>query len=136
MGLVSRRDSGMERILIFGAGEGGRRGYHALPRGQRAVAFIDNDAAKHGTRLLGLPVIAPANITSTPHDRILVASKYQKEILAQLRELGIPLKRVDLIDPDVLTGLEDPPVTAWWWLAAAVVIVLLAGYGVFCLVSD
>ena len=124
----------MQNIIIFGASVGGRRGLYSLPGGRKAVAFCDNDTKKHGTRFEGLPVIAPAQLAQIPYDRILVASSYQRTILDQLKELGIPLERVDLLDPDILNGLEDSPTPGRWLLGVAALVVALALYGLVRLV--
>ena len=76
------------RIAIFGAAAGGERLAQQLMRRHEVVAFFDNDVRKHGTTLLGLPVLAPSQIDTITIDRLLIGSMYETEIRAQLRRLG------------------------------------------------
>ncbi len=84
----------MMTIVVFGAGEAGRRAIAALDSGTRVVAVSDNDPAKHGLNFAGHPIIAPSAITALAPDRVVVASMYWREIVAQLQGLGL---RVDQI---------------------------------------
>lgn len=70
------------RVLIIGAGEAGRRVAEIMGRheeaGLQALAFIDDDPAKAGTTVLGLPVFGdrstiPAAIRELKIDEILIA---------------------------------------------------------------
>ena len=70
------------RFLIVGAGEAGRRVAEIMGRheegGLQPVAFIDDDPAKLGTTILGLPVFGdrtriPAAIREFKVDEILIA---------------------------------------------------------------
>lgn len=130
----------MEKIVIFGASVGGERGLHALRRKQKAIAFSDNDAAKHGTRILGLPVVPPSEVPTSGYDRVLVASGYYSEIFEQLVKLGVPAERIDILDHDLLEGREEVRPVSDTVLAvygvAIMIVLVLAGYGLFRLVAD
>ncbi|MFZ0427153.1 MAG: hypothetical protein WAO20_03475 [Acidobacteriota bacterium] len=124
----------MERVVVFGAGCGGERGLRTLPRRRKAVAFCDNDPAKQGERLRGLPVIPPNDLRKTAYDRILIASMYYPEIYHQLVDLGVTPDRIDILDPDILSGQDDPTRSAYGLLFVLSVILGLAVYGMICLV--
>ena len=74
-------------------------------RRHEVVAFFDNDSRKHGTTLLGLPVLAPAQIDTLTIDRLLIGSMYETEIRAQLRTLGVPDDMMSLHPRGVLADL-------------------------------
>jgi UDP-GlcNAc:undecaprenyl-phosphate GlcNAc-1-phosphate transferase len=62
LGEVLRRDQGdVRRVLIYGAGDGGRLALAELEAnrslGQKPIGFIDDDPAKHRTTLRGVPVL-------------------------------------------------------------------------------
>jgi len=82
-------------------------------RSVQVVAFVDNDAKKHGTTIAGVPVIGPADLARTAYDTLVIASTYANEIYVQVRGLGVDAARIYL-PPD---GLLTPPPTAWNWLA-------------------
>lgn len=124
----------MEKIVIFGASIGGERALRWLPRGKKAVAFCDNNKAKHGTQFHGLPVLAPDALKTFGQDRVLIASAYYPEIFNQLVDLGVPLDRIDILDAEILNGVDQPTNTVYWVLAGAAVVLGLAGYGLVRLV--
>jgi FlaA1/EpsC-like NDP-sugar epimerase len=92
----------MKRIFIFGAGEGGKRAFKILARNHEVLGFVDNDKRKHGTRLLGRPIVSPQEAIAQPHDSIVIASMYADEIFVQLMQLGVPSERVDVFDQELL----------------------------------
>jgi hypothetical protein len=85
-------------VVVFGAGEAGRRALRRLRAEGTAdvVAFVDNSVAKHGTTLEDLPIISPADLVRCGVDRVVVASQASAQILPQLRALGIPRDSIDL----------------------------------------
>jgi len=128
----------MKKIVIFGASLGGERGLRSLPSSQRAVAFCDNARAKHGTLFHGLPVISPDAISSTPYDRVLIASSYYEQIFDQLIASGIPAERIDVLEAHLLEGRPDPTPQARGWVVGAVIgvvlVLALAACGLYHLV--
>lgn len=124
------------RIVIFGASVGGQRARRVLRCDERVIAFCDNDRAKHGQQLGGVPIIAPDHLRSTQYDRVLIASSYHREIRAQLRDqLGVDGAKIEVLDGATLRAVGEPlrsdyaiaiglialalaPVAALgWWLA-------------------
>ncbi len=79
----------MEDVVIFGAGFGGVKIKRMLTSmGYRVVAFCDNSEKKWGTIVDGLPIVSPYTLSEKDY-RILVASAWEKEIIAQLTEMGL-----------------------------------------------
>lgn len=83
------------RILIFGAGEAGKRFYQMCHHHYQVLAFIDNDQNKQGATLNNLPVLSPADIYNMSFDVIYIASQYYRAIYQQLvHELAVPAFKV------------------------------------------
>ncbi len=99
----------MKRVIIFGAGEGGRRALRHLRNKADIVCILDNDPQKHGTKLSGIPVCAPARATEPDVEQILIASIHGAEIFDQLLELGVDMRKIDIIDQDLLQDFAGFP---------------------------
>ena len=95
--------------FVWGAGEGGQRAAAALAaRGVVLDGFVDRDPAKTGTRIAGLPVVAPNDVRDAqPRPRVVIASIYWREIAAQLRAAGFR-RRVDF-EVYPVDGADDVP---------------------------
>jgi len=64
--LAQRPLKGAESVIVWGAGQTGRRlSKHLLREGVRIAAFVDVDSRKIGRTLRGIPVIAPDDLAST-----------------------------------------------------------------------
>lgn len=94
-------------VGIFGTGGGGAKVWEALMRFDsiEATWFSDNNAAKHGSEYLWLPVIAPDEIPIRTVDAVIVASMFRDEISKQLMELGLNPERI--ITPDVRLSVDS-----------------------------
>ncbi|MCR5269281.1 MAG: glycosyltransferase [Lachnospiraceae bacterium] len=76
-------------VVIFGAGFGGVKIKRMLiSMGYRVVAFCDNSEKKWGTIVDGLPIVPPHTLSEKNYS-ILVASAWEKEIIAQLAGVGL-----------------------------------------------
>ena len=76
-----------EGAVIFGTAQLGRKFNKAFMRvGVRISFFSDNDSSSWGTDIEGVKVIPPTQIDN--HQIVIVASKFIKEIYAQLEILG------------------------------------------------
>lgn len=76
-----------KEIVIFGAGENGKRGFAKLHGGgYNSVAFCDNDVRKHGKSLCGLTIISFKELKEMNHGdlMIIICSNYEKDIKQQL----------------------------------------------------
>lgn len=88
-----------DRLLVFGAGAGGRKVWKVIPSKASILAFVDNDVNKRGTQIEGISIILPQAIPQYNYRYILVASMYRDEIESQLKQMGIPEGCVLSIDP-------------------------------------
>jgi hypothetical protein len=93
---VTRQDN--QPVIVFGAGEAGRRALACLRRdgGWDVLAFADNATDRHGTTFEDLPVVAPASLIELGAERVVVASQAAAQIVPQLRALGIRQDQIDL----------------------------------------
>ncbi|MGG5825461.1 nucleoside-diphosphate sugar epimerase/dehydratase [Aeromonas salmonicida] len=83
------------KMLIFGAGEAGKKVHDILKNKYIIMAFVDNDATKHDDILNGLPIISPRKVANIDFDVIYIASQYCKEIYCQLiDDIGIEPKKL------------------------------------------
>ncbi len=111
--LVQRNNGHKSRVLIYGAGSSGRQLAQALMNGEQyhPVVFVDDDTTLQRSTILGIPVGAPAQITSLikTHNisRILLAlpsvsRSRRREVLDALEDLPIPVQSIpgmsDLVD--------------------------------------
>lgn len=78
--------------VIFGAGEAGCAAYELLRDEFNIVAFVDNDANKYDSDLLGLKVISANDIRASGVQKVLIASEYSEQIFAQLSTLKLEQK--------------------------------------------
>ena len=74
------------RVVIFGAGLGGRQLWTRLASlpSVAVVGFLDNDPAKQGTTVFGVPICGLAGLSALNYEAILIASVHREEIRAQL----------------------------------------------------
>lgn len=80
----------MIKILIFGAGEGGRKATEMLNHENvEVLAYVDNDLSKLGHKINEMYIINPNMINNYKYDYILIASMYYDEIYNQLIRLGV-----------------------------------------------
>lgn len=82
----------MEKLVIFGATQTGRKIYQEMKDRYHVVGFADNNASlwQSGTTIDGIPVIDPNRLPDMEFDRIVIASITGREdILTQLRAMGI-----------------------------------------------
>ncbi|MDR6984058.1 FlaA1/EpsC-like NDP-sugar epimerase [Rheinheimera pacifica] len=123
MFLVQRNNGHKERVLIYGAGSSGRQLAQALMNGEQyhPVLFVDDDTTLHRSTILGIPVSAPAHITSGLKSynisRILLAlpsvsRSRRREVLDALEALPIPVQSIpgmsDLVDGSMrIDELQD-----------------------------
>jgi FlaA1/EpsC-like NDP-sugar epimerase len=101
----------MMRVAIFGCGSAGQRTCLHYKPTCKVVAFLDNDRAKHGTRVLGVPVCDPAQFRFDDVDQVLIASMYLDQILVQLLALGVPSSTIEYVSDDVMMreGVSGSP---------------------------
>ena len=67
-------------IIIFGAGDTGRKAFHALGRQYEIVAFADNCPGNYGKNLLGVPVISPEGISAYDVELLIIARSEERRV--------------------------------------------------------
>ncbi len=83
------RDGG-GRTLVFGAGTIGRQAVRAMrERGLQPDGFLDNDVARHGSIVEGLPVLPPTSISGDRDLVVVAAGNAAAAIEAQVDALGV-----------------------------------------------
>ena len=96
------RDNKMKKICIFGAGKIGKRMLALLPHDEVAF-FIDNDVAKDGQVVEGIPIRCFDYVKNSLADyRVLIAvsEKYLPEIENQVSKYGISYQTFQEIDTE------------------------------------
>jgi SAM-dependent methyltransferase len=82
----TRVDPARARLVLFGAGAGGRQAFARLrARGlaSRVVAFCDNDAARIGSSIDGIPVRRFEDVALDEFDAVVITSVPGREAIAQ-----------------------------------------------------
>jgi FlaA1/EpsC-like NDP-sugar epimerase len=99
--MMARTERRNARVVIFGAGLGGVQLSIALLQlaGVEVVSFLDNDAARHGTQVLGIPVRGVDALPSIDYDCVIVASIHHAAIRAQLVQNHVPARRILVATP-------------------------------------
>ena len=96
----------MKTVLLFGAGQVGAMVSRLLGGEYRALAFADNFPGKWGTRLAGLPVLAPEEALQQKPDCVCLCvldEERASQMTAQLRKLGFT---GELLRPDALRRFD------------------------------
>ena len=70
-----------------------------------AVWFADNNPRQQGRDLLGLEVIAPADIPCRPFDAVVIGSMSRDPIRTQLLDLFVSPSAI--LTPDVTASIAD-----------------------------
>ena len=80
-----------KEIIIFGAGEQGKKGYARLSGGYKVTAFCDNDEKKHSQLISGIEVISFEKLCklNNADTMIIICSNFEKEIKQQLLDANI-----------------------------------------------
>lgn len=86
----------MDKIIIFGSGNTGKRTYDEYQRQAEILFFLDNDVRKSETEYMGIPVHLPSeDCLRVEYDWIIIASVFGKfEIRAQLRKMGVAEEKI------------------------------------------
>lgn len=85
---AQRAAGGLPPVMIFGAGQYGRRlRYELAARGVTARCYLDNDPQKDGTTIDGIPCVLPERLSAMPDGIVVVAQRLPTDALAQARDL-------------------------------------------------
>lgn len=108
--LPRSRQASTERVLIYGAGKGGELALRELRNnsqlGKTAVGFIDDDPARRGMTLHGVPVVGGLDAVSSAVrenqvEGILISTRKlrparERQLVTAAREVGLHLYRLDI----------------------------------------
>ena len=90
-----KKPNANDAIVIFGAGDFGRRALLHYRGQYRIVAFVDNDPKKLGSLIEGIPVHLPNDLPHLPWDWLFIASSHAPEILCELKtRYQVPPERI------------------------------------------
>lgn len=80
-----------DSLIVFGTGELGLKTAQALIKeGKIPLAFVDNKRSVQGTKILGIPVLSPAEgLQKYPESLVVVAIFTNTPVLKQLQDSGI-----------------------------------------------
>jgi len=96
-------------IAIFGCGAAGKGAWTQLKTKYQIAAFLDNDAAKQGSRLFGVRIANPETYDYRAVDHVFIASMYVDEILVQLLGIGVPAAKIEYVKTENLSSTFVPP---------------------------
>lgn len=116
----------MKRVMVFGAGEGGGRALSHLRGKAEVICILDNDPKKRGMTLDGVQICAPGRAAEPDVDQILIASVYSIEIFDQLLALGVDVRKIDVLDHELLQDFASFPKGIRNLLIALGLIIVLA----------
>lgn len=97
----------MKKAVIYGAGNIGKSAYACYKNDYEVLFFCDKDPNKQGTRIEGLVVCSPEVLFQYPDVRVIVASIYYKEILQDIKKLGLPNRDIVLFKMDLQVVLPS-----------------------------
>jgi 2-polyprenyl-3-methyl-5-hydroxy-6-metoxy-1,4-benzoquinol methylase len=85
-------DNAPKQILVWGAGALSQKLLLSTPLKKKVVTFIDRDPSLWGTKLAGINILSPREISQFPFP-ILISSYYFKdEITEQIKKMGLKNK--------------------------------------------
>jgi O-methyltransferase len=86
-----------EKVVIFGAGDGGLRVHYLLSDEFEVIAFADNDVSKQGSKFLSKSVVAPNEICKLEFDYVIIANIHGESVYKQLTE-ELSIEKEKIID--------------------------------------
>ena len=82
------------RGIIFGTGKMYRQLKDRIRKDLEIVVFLDNDASKWEHKLDGIKIVSPEKICDYEYDFVFVLSIYRNEMVAQLKNMGVPDNKI------------------------------------------
>lgn len=85
----------MDKVIIFGATDTGKGIFEDIKAEKNVIAFVDEDNRKWDTDVCGIPVKNPKELPQMQFDYLYIGVlTYYKQVLALLKELGIPADKI------------------------------------------
>ncbi|MDH5545514.1 MAG: hypothetical protein OEZ43_07980 [Gammaproteobacteria bacterium] len=124
------------KVILFGAGLIGREVLPKLGQHVQVLAFSDNDPGKHGSTVLGVPVIAPSKIREFDYDIVLISSTSISDIYDQLLTLGVTKEHIVVANDAERGHSPEFPWDAFGCLAVIVVaLIALVLFSIYTLLE-
>lgn len=102
------------RVVLYGAGQGGKYVLSHISTATEVVAVVDGDLTKHGTCFCGHRVFSPEQIGQLVYDAVVVATVHFEAVQARLLSLGVALDRIEKGITEPKSGVhEGVPIQAW-----------------------
>ncbi len=97
--LIQIEQKGYKNILLYGAGEVAEMMLHTLKTSVlvsiNALAVVDDDSTKIGSKLVDVPIISKIQIPNYSHDGILISSYTNKDLIkTKLLTLNYPKRYI------------------------------------------
>ena len=97
--LIQIEQKGYKNILLYGAGEVAEIMLHTLKSSLsvsiNALAVIDDDSTKIGSKLVDVPIISRTQLSNFPHDGVLISSYTNKNIIkSKLLAMNYPKNKI------------------------------------------
>ena len=87
---------GMEKAVIFGAGQLGKKIYNDISNKYEVLAFFDNFEKRQGTEYEGIKIYKPEYMKKMQFDYIFIASMTgHDEMIEQILENGVDIGKID-----------------------------------------
>lgn len=85
----------MEKVIIFGATDTGKRIYEDIKNNVEVIFFVDQDSKHWGGQVDGIPIKPPADIASVYFDFIYVGVlTFYQEVCLLLKNMGVPADKI------------------------------------------
>ena len=85
----------MEKAIIFGATDTGKRIYEDIKNNVEVIFFVDEDSKHWGGQVDGIPIKPPADIASAHFDFIYVGVlTFYQEVCLLLKNMGVPTDKI------------------------------------------
>lgn len=91
---------------FFGASSGAERYIASINEKMGNLFFVDNDKNKHGKKFMGYDVFPPDILKEKRECKIIITSMYLKEIVKQLKDMGVVTDYADVMPFSGRTKLE------------------------------
>ena len=89
-GVLTGQISNNSKVVIFGAGNGGKRAYEGYWTNAKVVAFADNDSKKQNSKINNIPVMSPQNALKGGYDAVALGSTtYSQQIQNDVKKYGV-----------------------------------------------
>lgn len=101
-------DTELDRLVIFGTGQGGEQAWSCISDPAQVIAFADNNEARRVSPFHGRSVLAPAALPALQPRAILLASMHAAAMREQLLALGFSEAQIVNLDVPLPASFVRP----------------------------